>query len=53
LQLEQEISKIVPFLEMLIDPAYKAKGKPLITEVPEWLVRLILAVAAPTFHISD
>jgi hypothetical protein len=26
LQLEQEISKIVLFLEMLIDPANKAKG---------------------------
>jgi hypothetical protein len=59
LKLEQEISKIVPFLEMLIDPANKGKGcltqacKPLIKGLPEWLVSLIVAVLALNFHISD
>jgi hypothetical protein len=59
LQLEQEISKTVPFLKMLIDPANKGKGcltqvcKPLTKGLPEWLVRLIVAVLAPNFHMSD
>jgi hypothetical protein len=44
---------------MLIDPANKGKGcltqvcKPLTKGLPEWLVRLIVAVLAPNFHMSD